>query len=229
MPFTPLAPGLFELSLGPVRVFLLESEDGWALIDTGLPASADRILAAFRKLGHQPTDIRHIILTHAHPDHIGGLAALKQATQAATYMHPADAPIARTGTGFRPITPSPGLLISLMFRLFMRPAPLMPGTPIDHEVSDGDVLPIAGGLTAVHTPGHCAGHLAFLWPRRRVLFAADACSNMPTLGLSLGYEDIELGRKSLAKLARLDFDAACFGHGKTILYGAVEQFRKRWA
>jgi glyoxylase-like metal-dependent hydrolase (beta-lactamase superfamily II) len=223
-----IVPGLFELSLGVVNVFLLEAQNGWALIDTGVPNSADRILTAFQEIGNQPADIRHIIVTHAHPDHIGSLAALKQVTNAATYIHPADAPIARTGAGFRPLTPAPGLMTGLMFRLFIRSAPTIEGAVIDHEVNDGDVLPIAGGLTALHTPGHCAGHLALLWPQQHVLFVGDACAHLLRLGWSVGYENIEAGKHSLEKLAELDFEVACFGHGQTILHDASKQFRKRW-
>jgi glyoxylase-like metal-dependent hydrolase (beta-lactamase superfamily II) len=224
-----IAQGCFEIPLGPVNVFLLESENGWALIDTGFPTSADSILAAIGQVGKQPADIRHIIVTHAHPDHIGSLAALKRATGAAIYMHPLDAPIAQTGGGFRPLTPAPGLLPNLMFRLFVRPPGPIEGAATDHLIDDGVVLPIAGGLTAIHTPGHCAGHLALLWPQQGVLFAGDTCSNLPRLGLSVAYEDLQVGRQSLAKLAQLDFEVACFGHGKAIQHGASRQFRKYWA
>jgi glyoxylase-like metal-dependent hydrolase (beta-lactamase superfamily II) len=69
-----IARGCFEISVGPVNVFLPESEGGAALIDTGFPNSADAILKAIRQVGKQPADIRHILATHAHPDHIGVLA-----------------------------------------------------------------------------------------------------------------------------------------------------------
>jgi glyoxylase-like metal-dependent hydrolase (beta-lactamase superfamily II) len=228
MPAKQITPGLFELSLGVVNVFLLESDDGLALVDTGYPNSTDRILAAVAEIGKQPADVRHIIITHAHPDHIGSLAPLKRATGARTYIHPLDAPIARSGSGFRPLTPAPGLLTGLLFRLFVRNPPVLEETTIDHEIADGEVLPIAGGLQAIHTPGHSAGHLAFLWPRGRALLAGDTCANMPSLGWSLGYEDIQVGRQSLERLAELDFESASFGHGRTIPQGAAERFRKRW-
>src|SRR5262245_13031225 len=228
MPAKQIAPGLFEIALGPVNVFLLETEDGLALIDTGFPNKADQILNEIRQLGKQAADLRHIILSHAHPDHIGSLAALQRATKATTYIHPLDAAIARTGTGLRPLTAAPGLLTSLMFWLFIRPVDSLDGAEIDQEINDGDLLPIAGGLKAIHTPGHCAGHLAFLWLREGVLFVGDACSNFPNLGWSLGYEDIGVGQQSLRKLARLDFHIACFGHGKVLQQEASQRFRKRW-
>lgn len=226
-----ITPGLFELSLGGVNVFFLQSDDGWTLIDTGFPNKADAILTAFGQMGHQPAEIRHIVITHAHPDHIGSLAELKRATAAATYIHPVDAPIARTGSGFRPLTPAPGLLNNLLYRLIgplMRSSNTVKGAVIDYEINDGDVLPIAGGLIAIHTPGHCAGHLAFLWPQGRVLFVGDACSNLLSLGWTIVNENIQVAKQSLEKLAKLDFDVACFGHGKVIKHGASERFRKRW-
>jgi glyoxylase-like metal-dependent hydrolase (beta-lactamase superfamily II) len=61
-----------------------------------------------------------------------------------------------------------------------------------------------------------------------VLFAADAAANMGGLGLSLVYEDLAEGRRTLARLAALDFDAALFGHGAPIMRGAAARFRRRW-
>src|ERR1700722_20455718 len=89
-----IADGLFVIPVGPVNTFLLDSPDGCALIDTGVSGSAAAILRALHALGKQPTDVRHILLTHAHPDHIGSLAALKKVTAAEAYIHPLDADIA---------------------------------------------------------------------------------------------------------------------------------------
>jgi glyoxylase-like metal-dependent hydrolase (beta-lactamase superfamily II) len=229
MPAKLITDGLYVIPIGPVNTFLLDSPEGCTLIDTGFPNSADKILQAIRELGKEASDVRHIVLTHAHPDHIGSLAALKQATGAEAYIHPLDAPIATTGTGFRPLSPAPGLITGLMFRMFIRPVATVEGAAIEHQVQDGEVLPLAGGLTAIHVPGHCAGQLVFLWPQHGgVLFAADTCSNVMGLGWALGYEDFEEGRRSLRKLAQLDFQVACFGHGKAITHAAGAQFRKKW-
>ncbi|MFD1734272.1 MBL fold metallo-hydrolase [Deinococcus malanensis] len=83
-----LVPGLHQLSLGIVNVFLLEHDSSLVLIDTGVAGSEDVILNAVRTLGHTPTDVHHIIVTHFHPDHSGSLAALKVVTGARVYMHP---------------------------------------------------------------------------------------------------------------------------------------------
>jgi glyoxylase-like metal-dependent hydrolase (beta-lactamase superfamily II) len=101
---------------------------------------------------------------------------------------------------------------------------------IQREVSDGEELPIAGGVRAIHVPGHCAGQIALLWPwQGGVLFAADAAGNtMGRLGWSLGYEDLEEGKRSLARLGGYSFEVACFGHGSDLKGGASDRFREKW-
>lgn len=94
---------------------------------------------------------------------------------------------------------------------------------------DGEVLALAGGIRATHVPGHCAGQLAFLWSgggHGGVLFAADAIANVAGLRLSPAHEDLEEGKRSAKKLAGLDFEAACFGHGRAIPRGSSERFCK---
>jgi glyoxylase-like metal-dependent hydrolase (beta-lactamase superfamily II) len=230
MEVTKIVDGLYVIPVGPVNTFLLDSPDGCALIDTGVSGSAAAILRALRALGKQPTDVRHIVLTHAHPDHIGSLAALKKVTAAEAYIHPLDADIATNGAGFRPMRPAPGLVTGMMFDMFVRPVETVESATIEHRVQAEQSLPIAGGLTAIHVPGHCAGQLAFLWPKHgRVLFAADSCMNVMGLGSTMGYEDFEEGKRTLEKLSRLDFQVACFGHGQTILHDASDRFRRMWA
>jgi glyoxylase-like metal-dependent hydrolase (beta-lactamase superfamily II) len=226
MKVTKITDGLHQIAVRPVHVFLVEGRDGLVLIDTGLPGSAEKILGAVSELGKAPSDIKHIVATHAHPDHIGSLAALARATGAQTWMHPLDAPIAEGKAGFRPLKPAPELLMRLRFMVLSRMKFVIEPATIDHLIQDGDVLP--GGLTAVHVPGHCAGQVALLWRERGVLLAADACVNLLGLGDPVAFEDEEEGRRSQRKLANLDFQIACFGHGKAIPRDAARRFRQKW-
>jgi glyoxylase-like metal-dependent hydrolase (beta-lactamase superfamily II) len=224
-----IVPNVYVIPLGFVNAFLIGGDD-LTLIDTGIPGSGEKILQAVRELDKQPADIRHILVTHCHGDHTGSLATLKEATGAPAYMHPNDTALVRVGESMRPWKPSPNILHKLMARLFMQSGPsgIEPAT-IEHEVEDGAELDVAGGIKAIHVPGHCAGQLAFLWPQHGgVLFAADTASNMLRLGWAIIYEDLEEGKRSLAKLATLDFEVACFGHGKAIVGGAAERFRQKW-
>ena len=224
-----IVPGLVAIPLGVVNAFLIDS-DGLTLVDTGVPGSTGKILEAVQAIGRQPADIKRILVTHWHPDHAGSLAALKQRTGALATMHPLDAARVRRGGGALELNPAPGLINQILFRVFIGTGEsTYDPAEIEHEVQDGDVLPLAGGLRAIHLPGHCAGQLAFLWEQHGgVLFAADTASNMVRLGYSLGYQDFEEGKRSLARLAALDFEIACFGHGRAITRAASTRFRRKW-
>lgn len=230
MAIQQVVPGVYAIPISIVNAFLIEAEDGLTLIDTGVPDSGDKILVAVRALGRQPGDIRAIMVTHCHGDHSGSLAELKQLTGAPAYMHPVDAALVRQGNVGRPMVPGPGLVNRLLFRLLIRPdMAVIPPAEIECEIQDGTELSLAGGIRAIAAPGHCAGQLVFLWPQHGgVLFAADTASHMRGLNYSLGYEDLAEGKRSLARLARLDFEVACFGHGRAIAGGAAGQFRRKW-
>ena len=219
-----VVPGLWQIALGFVNAFLVDSGDGLVLVDTGVPGSAPRIMEAVRSLGKG--DVRHILVTHCHSDHSGSLAELKRLTGAPATMHAVDAEMVRQGRALRPLHPAPGLINAFVSRFLVGSAPAeVEPCAIEHEARDGETLPC--GLTAVHVPGHCAGQVAFL--RGRTLIAADAAANAFGLALSPFYEDLAEGRRSLAKLAALDFDAACFGHGRPIPSGASRRFAEKWA
>jgi glyoxylase-like metal-dependent hydrolase (beta-lactamase superfamily II) len=100
--------------------------------------------------------------------------------------------------------------------------------PVHVEVTDGTDLPAAGGIQAIHTPGHTTGHVSYLWPEGGVLFVGDAATNMfRRLNVAPINEDDAAARASFAKLAELDFRVACFGHGSSIRGHAVDRFRRR--
>ena len=227
-----IVPGLHVIPVGGVNTFLIDDPDGCVLIDAGYPGKADVILKGIAAAGKRAADVRHIIVTHAHGDHIGSLAAMKAATGAAIYCHPADRGIVEAGHGFRRLNRAPGAINWVLYQIISRQIAKMPRvdpTAVDHELADGQVLPIAGGLRVVHVPGHCAGQVAVLWPRHGgVLFAADVAMNVMGLALTFAYEDLAEGERSLRKVGRLDFAVACFGHGKAITADAAERFRRRW-
>jgi len=231
MSLKEIAPHIYSISLTAVNAFLIDTDDGLTLIDTGIPGSGDKILQAVRELGKQPADIKNILVTHCHADHTGSLAMLKQETGAPAWMHPLDAAMVRQGESMRPVKPPPQLIYKIIVPLLMRTqqnATLEPAE-IEHEIEDGAELDIAGGITAIHAPGHCAGQLLFLWPQHGgILFAADVASNLLRLSWSIVYEDFAEGKRSLAKVANLDFEVACFGHGNAIVGEAVEKFRQKW-
>src|ERR1700736_3530810 len=88
--------------MGMANAFLIEGDDGLTLIDAGYPGKQQAVFGAIRELGRSPDQLKHLIFTHGHPDHIGSAAAIVRETGVRTYMHPLDIPIAESGGPFRP-------------------------------------------------------------------------------------------------------------------------------
>jgi glyoxylase-like metal-dependent hydrolase (beta-lactamase superfamily II) len=227
-----IKPGFYSLALGFVNVFLIDTvTDGLILIDAGNPGDDKKILKAIEELGKVPQDLKHILVTHGHPDHAGALAALKKATGAKIWAHAADVELIERGDAFRPaFDATPGLLNAALFHQFIAPAsPRFPPCEVDYTIEDEQLLPLGEGIRVLTTPGHSEGHVSFLWEHHGgVLFVGDAAINVMTLKPMIAYEDYEKGLKSLKKLASRVFDVACFGHGRPIKHRATQHFARKF-
>jgi glyoxylase-like metal-dependent hydrolase (beta-lactamase superfamily II) len=226
-----VVPGVYaieKLSMG--RSYLYAEADRLTLIDTGVAGKAERIFEAIEEIGRRPEDLRQIVVTHYHLDHVGSLADVVARTNAQVLAHVLDAPVVR---GEQPAAgPNPrGVwrLLAFLPKLLMnnRVAP----SRVDRELNDGDEIDLDGGAKVVHVPGHTPGSIAVHLPRRKLLFAGDAAGNALGLGppsgpLGMFNEDHAQADASFRKLAQLDFDVACFGHGKPLDKDASQAFRR---
>jgi len=189
------------------NAYLVRGAEGLLLVDSGTPGSAKRILASIERIGAKPSDLRHIVLTHWHPDHMGSAAELRRLTGAEVAVHELDAPVLagreRPAKGRR--------AMSLLLRVF-RVTPLV----ADVALRSGDVI---GGLEIIHVPGHTAGSIAL---RRAdgVVFSGDALLGdrhgrlrSPDQGLSL---DPDQASTSAATLRSLEPRLLLPGHGAPV-------------
>jgi hydroxyacylglutathione hydrolase len=148
------------LTLGPVQTncYMVSCDETGhtAVID---PSDQGRALAA--TLEEEGLELTHILLTHAHFDHVGGLAQLKEAyTAVPIYIHPEAVPM----LGAAPMQ-------AAMFGLKIPNDMPQPDEPL----AEGDIIAVGNlRLHVLYTPGHAPGHVSFYEPTYKILFSGDA-------------------------------------------------------
>ncbi|WP_338760660.1 subclass B3 metallo-beta-lactamase [Massilia sp. METH4] len=139
--------------VGPhgVGAVLVTSPAGHVLIDAGTPKSPAAIAASIRKLGFKLEDVKYILTSHEHYDHVGGAAELQKMTGATVIGSTRSAPVLASGKP-DPADPQLGSL------------PDMVPVANTRAVKDGDVVTIGPlAITAHDTPGHTPGGLSWTW------------------------------------------------------------------
>lgn len=225
-----VAPGLYSLRQnqgGRIHAFLLDDGSGeLTLIDTLWNSDGALVLDEIRSMGHVPTDLKHIVLTHAHRSHLGGLAALKRVTGATVYAHEWEADIIAGNRKAQAVT----LMPSQPLRTYLPTYPFQAGLAlgvgsappceVDEMISEGDRF---GPIHVFHAPGHTPGHLSFWWPERRALFAGDAIATWPAF--NAGWPALNLNvkqqRATIRRMAELEADIVAVGHGEPITAGGA--------
>jgi glyoxylase-like metal-dependent hydrolase (beta-lactamase superfamily II) len=199
-----LADGVWRIPTAPgdlINSFALAGSDGGVtIVDAGLKfaAARKRLVAGLAAIGAGPDAVRRVVVTHAHPDHAGGLAGLVELTGAEVLAHERESVYLRDGR-------SP--------RTRRGKARGFPKITVTGEFQHGELLP--GGLRAVHTPGHSPGHTALLHEETGVLFTGDTVVNLRGVRYAPGFlcTDAERNRRAADQLGELDFEVAAFAHG----------------
>ena len=185
-----------RVRFGFVSAYVLARDRELAIVDTGVSGGADRFDAAFGALGAGWDDVDHVVLTHLHGDHVGGLGAvLEAAPDAAAYAGSAD--VAGIDS----------------------PRPLRP-------VDDGDeVFGLRIIATPGHTPGHIsvldADSGLLIAGDALNEEAGDILGPNPSFS-----SDLDLALASVDTLATYDIDTAVFGHGEPVIGGAGDQITR---
>lgn len=223
---TRLEENLSQVLLVFVHAFFIDDlKDGLIVIDTGYPpaqGNANPVLVAIDALGRKPQDVTHILITHAHADHIGNVSDLQAASGATIWASAVDAPILEAKEVLRPYQTMDGRP--------PKPFPSIKAATVQKRTHDGEIIPLAGGIEVIATPGHGMGHQAFLWHRHAgILFVGDVVTNVGNrMELPPNYENLDAEKQSIRKLLDYSFDKIAFSHGTYISHDGSRVFRERW-
>jgi len=225
-------PAAVELAAGVWRIptagdlvnsFAFVDGDGAVtLVDAGLRGATRPIVAGLAAIGRSPSDVDRILVTHAHPDHIGSARALRARTGASVHVHDHDADYVRHGR----MTPrDPRLALGRVLQFVQR---RQPRCEVDEVFTDGDLLPVAGGLRVLHTPGHTPGHCAFVHEPSGVLVTGDSIMNWfgrRRWSFLSSCTDYVMCKDTAERLCEPDYEIAAFTHGPELRVGAREAVR----
>ena len=170
-PYAPyrIAGNLYYVGTYDLACYLITTAEGHILINSGLAASVPMIREHIETLGFKLTDIKLMLATHAHYDHVAGFAELKKLTGAKIVMNENDAPVLADG--------------GQSDYVFGHKGPTFAAVKADVLLRKNDTIKIGGmKIVALHTPGHTKGATSFLFDVKddsgtyKVLVA-----NMPTI------------------------------------------------
>jgi glyoxylase-like metal-dependent hydrolase (beta-lactamase superfamily II) len=235
-----IAPGIRRLgNQGLVNVYLLEEAGEVTIIDAGLPGLWKDLPAELAAMGRTLDDVRALVLTHAHSDHVGFAERIRRERAVPVSVHADDAALARgeikqvrdpEGPGYRGWS----LRAMLGFAAYALTRGMTTVVPIAEVATflDGATLDVPGTPRVVHVPGHTAGSVALHVPARDAILVGDAfvTRNVVTgrTGPHFATTFNADNRQAFASLAHFDGLAARLvlpGHGDPWTGGLEEALR----
>lgn len=219
-----VVPGLHWVErIWDTKVYIWIEDERVVLIDAAMPGRSGAVWRHVESLGFPRNAVDEIWITHGDIDHMGSVAALKAASGASVVSHRADAPLIE-GQLARELGPLRFIgAYQRVFDWFVTHVLGYEPASVDHVVEDGDLL---GAWQVVHVPGHTPGSVCYHNPERGIAIVGDAVNHRRgRLGAPphLFTPDMEEARASVRRIATLDFEVCCFGHGPPLLQNARER------
>jgi glyoxylase-like metal-dependent hydrolase (beta-lactamase superfamily II) len=235
-----LAVGIRRIGPGLANVYLFEEAGAVTIVDAGMPGYWRALPVELAAMGRSLDDVRAVVLTHAHTDHIGFAERIRAERGVPIRVHELDAMRAKghvpgpRGLGAFRLAPLLGFLLFAVRNGMLRVPPIL-------EVAtfgDGATLDVPGAPRVIHVPGHTEGSAALHFTARDAICVGDALVTRNVITGATGPQlfpnfNADNGRAyaSLARLERVDARLVLAGHGDAWDRGlseAVRIARERW-
>lgn len=209
-----------------MNLYVIDRGESLVVVDTGTgPDMIDGLAQSLAKMGRDLAQVSHILITHEHYDHVGGLAALQQRVNATTVAHRIAAAVIR---GDQRVTyaarSSLRGLAWMMWGSLQNQPPTEPAR-VDQIVDDGDALDeVFPGLRVVALPGHSYGQIGFHLTNERILIGGDVVMLTPLgvrMPLRAASPDWDTAKETIRRAAELGVDVLCVGHGAPLVRHAA--------
>ncbi len=228
-----VAPGVHRVAHAHVNCYLVEDDDGVTLVDAGLPKIWHPLGEAVRTIGRRPRDLRALVLTHAHFDHVGVVRRLQQrgvpVWAAAEEHHLVAHPYSYAHENPRAVYPiqHPAAL-PILTGMALAGALWVRGTTGVRTLQPGGVLDVPGRPQVLATPGHTLGHVALHLRDRDVVISGDALVTLdpytartgPRIVAGAATADFAMNFASLDAIAETGAGTVLPGHGEPWTQGA---------
>jgi glyoxylase-like metal-dependent hydrolase (beta-lactamase superfamily II) len=233
-----VADGIHRIEDAFTNWYIVEDEGALTIVDAGVPTSWSSFEAALASLGKRRSDVRALILTHAHFDHIGFAERARSELAIPVYVHENDVPLTRHPMQYSHERPrsfymatqirAMPIVASLVRNRAFWPPPIADV----RRFTDGS-LDVPGSPRVLLTPGHTLGHVAFHFPDRDAVIAGDAFVTLdpytaktgPKLVARAAVADSERNLASLDAIAQTGASTVLTGHGEPWRGGAAEGVR----
>ena len=218
-----------RVPMGKSNSYLIKGKEGFILIDAGVPGKTDKILKVLSKYNAKFDDIKLIIVTHVHSDHVGGLYDIKEKSKAPVLVHEKERNILTQGyAGFPDGTMGFSKIIShLANNVFFSKDQFKP-VKADIVVRDEfDLSDYGVDGKVIHTPGHTEGSISVVVENSHC-FTGDTLFNiLPNSVYPLFANDRDTLLKSWEKLIKLKCKKYYPGHGREFDLNKFEKTIKR--